>query len=400
MPPKELRLECPACRARLVADVRTAKVLSWQPARSGSPRAKEREGDDAWYRAQRRVSDRHDRGEDRFEAALAKERLRAGDLDARYDEVEAAEPDPFEAALSRVRDRDARLAGVPSDAPDDAAGRSAAPASRTGVDFPAPFSDDWIRRLSHGERAALVARTRALGAWEHADTAWGAHEFGALVVALGPGYGDAFGIEAASEGELDHALALAAAHPPTAARLLPTADHAAHAERLLARDWRPDDLDAVFWRDLALPIERQLRGASVRRALPGDLESWRRTLVRALELPLDDEQRRPERLAHEFGEEGWRLFLSSDDGEDVAAAALFLDGDVAVMGMAATLPEHRGRGHQKALVAARLEAAVEAGARVAISLPEMRGPSQSATQANGFSLAYHQTLWVPRATGG
>lgn len=389
MAPKELRLTCPSCRARLTADVRTASVLSWQPQGSGSPRVKDAEAEAAWDLAQRRVAGRNERGEDRFEAALAKERDREVDLDEHYEEVRPeADADPFEAALSRVRERDDRMAGRahvarPPSAPDDAS---------------VPFTDAWIGHLSRAERAAMVARTSALARWERAGPGWGAHAFGPAVVTIGPGYGGVFDVERASDDELGRALARAASHPGTTAQLLPLADAARHAQRLLGLGWRPSDADAVFWRDLSVPIETQLRHGSTRRARPGDLESWRRTLIRALGLSADDEQRRPERLAHEFGGEGWQLFLSADDGEDVAAAALFVAGEVAVMGQAATLPEHRGRGHQKALIEARLRASVEAGATIAISLPEMRGPSQFATQANGFALAYHQSLWVPPAT--
>lgn len=401
MASKELRIDCPACRARLVADVRTEKVLSWQPAGSGSPRSKAREGDDAWQRAQERVEGRHARGQDRFEAALAKERDRELDLDERYDEVRpVADDDPFDAALARVRARDDRLAGRPPVARDD--DRDATDPASHGELAPhsdaAPHTDPWIESLSAADRATLVSRTSSLAGWERAEPDWGAHRFGAAVVTVGPGYGGVFDVERATDEQLDAALAFAAPRPGMSAQLLPLSDQARHAARLLARGWRPTDADAVFWRDLAEPIETQLRHGSTRRALPGDLESWRRTLIRALGLSADDEQRRPERLAHEFGGEGWQLFCSSDEGEDVAAAALFVAGPVAVMGQAATLPEHRGRGHQKALIEARLRAAVAAGARIAISLPEMRGPSQSATRANGFVLAYHQQLWVPPAT--
>lgn len=408
MAPKELRLVCPSCRARLTADVRTQTILAWQPAASGSPRAQQREGEDAWRRAHERVADLGERSRDRFEAALAKERERAGDLDEVYDEVRGAavEDDPFEAALARVRERDAHLEdgtgadGTVAHGAQPPTGAAGAAAARRDPAEPllTPFSDAWIRRLVAADRASLEARTRGLATWEHRRPSWGAHAIGPAVAALGPGYGSVFGVERASDDELDRVLTLAAGHPSTVAQLAPTADHAEQARRLLARGWRPDALDAVFWRDLGRAIERQPRAACVRRVRAGDLESWCRTLVRALGLSTDDDQRRAQRMAHEFEGAGWQLFLSSDDGQDVAAAALFVDGDVAVMGLAATCEDQRGRGHQKALIEARLHAAVDAGAKVAVSLPEMRGPSQSATCANGFSLAYHQSLWVPPAT--
>ncbi|QDU86097.1 hypothetical protein Pla163_32460 [Planctomycetes bacterium Pla163] len=375
MASKELRLECPSCRARLTADVLTQKVVAWQPAGSATPFTREADLADDWARAARRVEERHGRGVDRFEAALSKEQERANDLDALFARSKAQrEVDPDAIGARRAR----------GFAPDS--------------DDPAPHTDAWIERLAQAERAALAARARGLAGWEHRDPSWGFFEYGSIGLAVGPGYTEAFGLEGASDSELDAALRHAARHPEPTVRLLPVADFEQNAERLHRRGWRVAGLDAVFWRDLTLPIEATPRRSAVRRALGGDLESWRRTLIRALELAADDEQRRPERLAHEFDDPAWQLFLSSDEGQDVAAAASWIEGPVAVMAQAATQVDQRGRGHQQALIEARLRAAAEAGATTAISLPEMRGPSQSATRSQGFTLAYHQSLWVPPAT--
>jgi hypothetical protein len=375
MASKELRLECPSCRARLTADVLTQKVVAWQPAGTASPFSREADLADDWARAARRVEERHGRGVDRFEAALSKEQERANDLDALFAKSkEQREVDPDAVAARRAR--------------------GFAP----GSDEAAPHTDAWIERLAAAERAALTARARGLAGWDRGDPSWGFFEYGSIGLAVGPGYTEAYGLEGASDADLDAALDHAARHPEPAVRLLPVAGFDERAERLRRRGWRIAALDAVFWRDLTTPIDATPRRGSVRRALGGDLESWRRTLIRALELVADDEQRRPERLAHEFGDPSWQLFVSGDEGQDVAAAASWIDGSVAVMAQAATQFDQRGRGHQQALIEARLRAAAEAGATIAISLPEMRGPSHSATRSRGFALAYHQSLWVPPAT--
>ena len=61
------------------------------------------------------------------------------------------------------------------------------------------------------------------------------------------------------------------------------------------------------------------------------------------------------------GREGWRCWLALDGDDAVAAAALYLAGEIGWLGFAATLPDHRGRGAQSALIAARIDAAFDAG---------------------------------------
>ncbi len=58
---------------------------------------------------------------------------------------------------------------------------------------------------------------------------------------------------------------------------------------------------------------------------------------------------------------GWHAFLALEADEPVAAAAVWIDTPAAYFGFGATLPEHRGKGGQGALFAARIERALEAG---------------------------------------
>lgn len=61
---------------------------------------------------------------------------------------------------------------------------------------------------------------------------------------------------------------------------------------------------------------------------------------------------------------GWQCWLALDGDVPVAAAALFVAEGAGYLGFAATLPEHRGKGAQNALLAARIRRAAERGCDV------------------------------------
>ena len=66
-------------------------------------------------------------------------------------------------------------------------------------------------------------------------------------------------------------------------------------------------------------------------------------------------------LANLARQPNWRAYLGLDGGRAVASGFLYLCGDDAWLGMGATLPEHRGRGAQGALMALRIREAIAAG---------------------------------------
>jgi GNAT superfamily N-acetyltransferase len=67
------------------------------------------------------------------------------------------------------------------------------------------------------------------------------------------------------------------------------------------------------------------------------------------------------------GRPGWHCFVAFDEGRPVATGALFESGDAGWLGAAATVPSHRGRGAQSAILAARVERARERGLRVLVT---------------------------------
>jgi GNAT superfamily N-acetyltransferase len=64
---------------------------------------------------------------------------------------------------------------------------------------------------------------------------------------------------------------------------------------------------------------------------------------------------------------GWHAFVSFHGETPAGAGALFVSGDVGWLGFGATKSEFRGRGGQAAVMAARLETALEAGCRIIVT---------------------------------
>ena len=80
---------------------------------------------------------------------------------------------------------------------------------------------------------------------------------------------------------------------------------------------------------------------------------------------------------------GWTAFLALDGDSPAAAAAVWIGDGAAYLGFAATLPEHRGKGGQGALFAARIERAVAAGCRTHVTeTGELRDDRPSTSYRN------------------
>lgn len=104
-------------------------------------------------------------------------------------------------------------------------------------------------------------------------------------------------------------------------------------------------------------------------------------------------------LAGTVGSPGWQHFAVDRDGRPVAVGGLLVAGDLAWLGPAATVPEHRGLGAQKVLVAARLAAASRAGCRLVVSEtaePTAQRPSPSFHNLRrlGFAEAYRRPNYL------
>ena len=93
------------------------------------------------------------------------------------------------------------------------------------------------------------------------------------------------------------------------------------------------------------------------------------------------------------GRFGWRHYLVYAGEQPVACGAMFILGNVAWLGLAATLPSHRRQGAQSALLTHRLREGMHAGCRWFVTetvedLPEHPNPSYHNMIRAGFQEVY------------
>jgi hypothetical protein len=98
----------------------------------------------------------------------------------------------------------------------------------------------------------------------------------------------------------------------------------------------------------------------------------------------------------------WHHYLAFDGVQPVAAGTLFVDGNVGWTGFAGTLPSHRGRGAETALLSQRIRDGVTMGCEWFVSECEEEitghpNPAYHNLLENGFKLAYLRPNYVENA---
>lgn len=91
---------------------------------------------------------------------------------------------------------------------------------------------------------------------------------------------------------------------------------------------------------------------------------------------------------------GMTVFIADWDGVPAAAAALSIQGRVAVFAGASTIPEFRCRGLQTALLHARLAHGALAGCELAMIVAAPGSASQRNAERRGFRIAFTRTKWA------
>lgn len=199
--------------------------------------------------------------------------------------------------------------------------------------------------------------------------------------------------------------AFAAAEAPVQVELAHLADPAL-LDLLTARGYRLTGFENVLGRTLNEPSEKVIpAGIQVRLSDPDELDSWIELTVDAevhpdtQGIPMEEFPRdvleKAERDSAAI--EGITRYLALRGGQPAGAASMRLTDGIAQLTGAATLPVHRRRGVQTALVSTRLADAAAAGAEIAVVTTQPGSTSQQNMQRRGFDLLYTRAVLVKQA---
>jgi GNAT superfamily N-acetyltransferase len=149
---------------------------------------------------------------------------------------------------------------------------------------------------------------------------------------------------------------------------------------------------AKFLRD-AKPAQAVLTEIEVREIDPDSAQVFGTTAAQGFGMPAST----GDWLAAIVGRPRWRCFIGYEGETAVATGALYIDidGDCGWFGIGATLPSHRKRGAQTALLAARINAAIASGCRLLTTetgIPHAGEArlSYANIQRAGFAVAYQR----------
>jgi ribosomal protein S18 acetylase RimI-like enzyme len=176
---------------------------------------------------------------------------------------------------------------------------------------------------------------------------------------------------------------------------------------LTGRGYRLQGFENVLGRNLSPgPTAPLPKGLAIAPSPVEELALWTDVVVTGFASP--DEQGVPsdetfprelvERVMGDMASaEGFSRFLARRDGVAAGGASLRLSEGVAHLCGAATLPAHRRRGVQSALLAARLGIAAERGCDVAVVITQPGSKSQENVERQGFHLLYARAILLREA---
>ena len=179
----------------------------------------------------------------------------------------------------------------------------------------------------------------------------------------------------------------------------PLAD-ASVLELLNDRGYQPVEFTSILFRPLRPndePLPAVNPALEVHRAASGAAEVYTRTSARGWShlpelLPFFEDLGRVTLEA-----EGYLPLLVEHQGQPVAAGAMSIAEGVGLLAGASTVPEARRQGAQRALLAYRLQYAVEQGCDLAMMGAAPGSDSQRNAERVGFRIAYTRVKWQLRS---
>lgn len=171
-------------------------------------------------------------------------------------------------------------------------------------------------------------------------------------------------------------------------------------QTLVSRGYQPMGYENVLGFDLSRDIEP---GADIDIQADSDLDAWITLIVDGFASVDTQGVASHEHFPREAAERaigdmvacpGFTRFTALLDGAPAGAASMRLASDLAQLTGAATLPAHRRRGVQSALLAHRLRLAKDAGAELALITTLPGSKSQENAHKRGFELLYARAHFV------
>lgn len=104
-------------------------------------------------------------------------------------------------------------------------------------------------------------------------------------------------------------------------------------------------------------------------------------------------------LASTVGQQGYQHYIVSWRGKDIAAGALYVEGEMASMAFAGTLELFRGKGAQSLLLQTRMQDAYDLGARFITAETAEHSEERPVNsflniRKKGFQVAYQRQNWI------
>ncbi len=165
------------------------------------------------------------------------------------------------------------------------------------------------------------------------------------------------------------------------------------------RGYVPLEFTSVMFQELnTVEVPQPPETISVRVALADDREAYIRTAIAGWSHLEGMGDFFTDMMGTAFESRTVVPFVAEQEGQLVATGALNIHGGVAVLAGASTIPEARRQGAQRALLAARLRYAREAGCDIAVIGAEPGSGSQRNAERQGFRIAYTRTKWELRKT--
>lgn len=163
---------------------------------------------------------------------------------------------------------------------------------------------------------------------------------------------------------------------------------------LAERGYRPLEFSSVLVRPVQASAEPEAARIRVRVIGAADTELWSRVAGQGWSSESPELAAFVERFGRVITRaRGTHCFLAELGGEPIAAAAMTVHGDVALLAGASTVPAGRRQGAQRALLDARLRFAAANGVQLAMMVAQPGSASQRNAQREGFRIAYTRLKW-------